>query len=114
MTFTNHKKARRRERPILTTLYHIHPLYDHLDINQVIIAENSFLHIVSQQTNKHGIANGGTYVNTDVKGNKSSNRCFNFHGKKDVFTYSHVMLTIADAQLTAFKLRNNVRVKCKI
>ena len=92
MTFTNHKKVWRRERPILTPLYHIHPLYDHLDI---------ILHIASQQTNKHGIANGGTYVNTDVKGNKSSN-CFNIDGMKDVFTYSHVMLTIADAQLTAF------------
>ena len=40
----------RRERPILTPVYHFHPLHKRLEISQAIAAKSSPLTIASDQT----------------------------------------------------------------
>ena len=37
-------------RPILTSLYHFHPLWEHVDIRRTIATESSFVHIASDRT----------------------------------------------------------------
>ena len=39
--------SKERGRPILTYLYHLHPLCEHLDIRWMIATESSFLHTAS-------------------------------------------------------------------
>ena len=49
-TFINHRTARKGEDISLTPHYHFHPLHRHLDISQVITAQNSPLRIASSRT----------------------------------------------------------------
>ena len=39
-----------KERPILISLYHLHPLCEHVDIRRTIATESYFLHIASDRT----------------------------------------------------------------